>query len=186
MRSTFSVPFYYLRGGFHWFSAGCYDSRPHSWSSGGTIGSRDFSFVFCRRQSTLLSSQIINLEKPTMTFSPGTSDKARGAIQNILGIQVVPKFEKYLGMPAVVGRLKKDLFSFLKDRVWGQIKRWNERDFFMAGREVLIKAVLQAIPTYVMSCFLLPCSILQDIEKLVRQFWWSGGDSRSMHWLSWA
>lgn len=106
------------------------------------------------------SGQIINLDKSTMTFSPGMQPKARADVQAVLGIQVVDKFEKYLGMPAVVGRLKYEVFSFLKDQVWDRIKRWNERDFSMAGREGLIKAVLQAIPTYVMSAFyyLLRCS----------------------------
>lgn len=132
------------------------------------------------------SCQIINLDKSTMVFSAGTSGTARTAIQNVLGIQVVPKFDKYLGMPAVVGRSKKAVFEFIKDRVWERIKQWNERDFSMASREVLIKAVLQAIPTYVMSCFLLPSSIVEDIEKLVRQFWWGGGKSSSLHWLSWS
>lgn len=55
----------------------------------------------------------------------------------------------------------------------------------MAGREILIKAVLQAIPTYVMSCFLLPTSLILDLEKMVKQYWWGGGDSNSMHWVSW-
>lgn len=40
----------------------------------------------------------------------------------------------------------------------------------MAGREILMKAVLQAIPTYVMSCFLIPTTLLKDIEKMVRQY----------------
>lgn len=120
-----------------------------------------------------------------MTFIPGTVESTRLEIQNLLGIQVVPKFDKYLGMPAVVGRSKKEVFGYLKDRVWDRIKRWNDRDFSMPGREVLIKAVLQAIPTYVMSCFLLPSSILQDIEKIVRQFWWRSGESRSIYWLPW-
>lgn len=85
----------------------------------------------------------------------------------------------------MVGRSKKDVFAFLKDRVWDRVKRWNERDFSMAGREVLIKAVLQAIPTYVMSCFRLPTTLLQDIEVLVCRFWWGGVAEHSLHWLPW-
>lgn len=131
------------------------------------------------------SGQIINLDKSTMTFSAGTTDTTRMAIQQVLGIQVVPKFDKYLGMPVVVGRSKMAVFEFVKDRVWGRIQRWNEKDFSMAGREILIKAVLQAIPTYVMSCFLLPSFIIQDIEKLVRQFWSGDGNSGGLQWLSW-
>lgn len=55
----------------------------------------------------------------------------------------------------------------------------------MVGREVLIKAVLQAIPTYVMSYFLLPTTLIQDLEKLVQKYWWGGNDSKGMKWLSW-
>lgn len=55
----------------------------------------------------------------------------------------------------------------------------------MAGREILIKVVLQAIPTYVMSCFLLPVTLIQDMEKIVRKYWWSRHEAKSLHWLSW-
>lgn len=136
-------------------------------------------------QYAQVSGQVINLEKSTMTFSPGTSQDDREAIQQVLGIQVVPQFEKYLGMPAVVGRSKKEVFNFVKDRVWDRVKRWSGRDFSMAGREVLIKAVLQAIPTYVMSCFLLPSTLLNDIEIIVRRFWWGENANTSLHWLPW-
>lgn len=109
----------------------------------------------------------------------------RTQIQGVLGIQIVEKFDKYIGLPAVVGRSKKEVFNFLKDRVWDRIRGWHERDFSMAGREVLIKAVLQAVPTYVMSCFLLPLSLVQEIEQMVRQYWWGGNNTKSLNWLAW-
>lgn len=54
----------------------------------------------------------------------------------------------------------------------------------MAGRDVLIKAVLQAIPTYIMSCFLIPKTILEEMESLVKQFWWSGCGGKRMAWMA--
>lgn len=131
------------------------------------------------------SGQIINLEKSSMTFGAGTIPEARDVVHAVLGIPVVEKFEKYLGMPGVVGRSKMEVFGFLKDRVWSRIQKWNDRDFSKAGREILIKDVLQAIPTYVMSCFLLPVTLMQDIKKMIRQYWWGGSKSRSLHWLPW-
>lgn len=54
-----------------------------------------------------------------------------------------------------------------------------------ARNEVLMKAVLQAIPTYIMSCFALPKSLVNSIEAAIRAFWWGSGDKRKMAWLSW-
>lgn len=55
----------------------------------------------------------------------------------------------------------------------------------MAGREVLIKSVLQAIPTYVMSCFKLPQTILEEVEKIIRRYWWGSKKARWIYWLAW-
>ena len=54
------------------------------------------------------------------------------------------------------------------------------------GREVLIKSVIQVIPTYAMSCFKLPTTLCHEIEILVRKFWWGQrGDQRKVHWVRW-
>jgi hypothetical protein len=41
-----------------------------------------------------------------------------------------------------------------------------------SAREVLIKSIAQAIPTYVMGVFKLPFSVCDDLTKLIRDYWW--------------
>ena len=55
-----------------------------------------------------------------------------------------------------------------------------------AGKEVLIKSVIQAIPTYTMSCFKLPRGLVKELEILIRKFRWGyNGDNRKVHWVKW-
>ena len=50
------------------------------------------------------------------------------------------------------------------------------------GREVLIKAVVQAIPTFAMGCFKLPVGLCHDIEMLTWKFCWGEfGEHRKIH-----
>jgi hypothetical protein len=58
--------------------------------------------------------------------------------------------ERYLGLPVHVGRSKGGTFAYLKDRIWNRIQGWKEKFLSWAGKEVLIKAVAQAIPTFAM------------------------------------
>ena len=51
---------------------------------------------------------------------------------------------------------------------------------------MLLKAVIQAIPTYSMGCFKLPISLCNEIVSLVKKFWWGQrGDRRKIHWVKW-
>ena len=61
-----------------------------------------------------------------------------------------------------------------------------EQSLSAEGKEVLIKAVAQAIPTYSMSCFRLPRGLCEHINSVLRQFWWGSKEGRrKTSWVAW-
>lgn len=116
--------------------------------------------------------QKINSKKTTTFFSGNVSNAAKSQIQNLLGVPEIKEYEKYLGLLAVVGRNKRASLNFIKDHVWGKLQGWKEKLLSQAGKEFLHKAVVQAILTFAMSFFRLLVGLCQDIEALVRRFWW--------------
>ncbi|MCH80360.1 replication protein A 70 kDa dna-binding subunit, partial [Trifolium medium] len=133
------------------------------------------------------SGQAINLQKSEFYCSRNVSAEVREAIASQLGVTQVLGTGKYLGLPSMIGRSKKSTFKFIKDRIWRKINSWSSRHLSQAGREVMIKSILQSIPTYVMSIFLIPSTLVEEIEKMLNSFWWghNGRNGRGIHWLSW-
>ena len=91
-------------------------------------------------------------------------------IINMLDVPEIKQYEKYLGLPSFVGRSKKASLYYVKERVWSKIKGWKEKLLSQASREVLLKAMVQAISTYLMSCFKLPTTLCNEIEIMIRKF----------------
>ena len=159
----------------------------------------DDSLLFCRASiqecthiQTLLatyeedSGQQRNREKTTLFFSKNTDIEVQDSIKDLLGIPKIKQYEKYFGLPSFMGRRKKASLAYIKDRIWPKIQGWKEKLFSQAGREVLLKAVIQAIPAYSMSCFKLPNTLCQEIEIMIRKFWWGQrGIRRRIHWVKW-
>lgn len=79
------------------------------------------------------------------------------------------------------------MFNFLKDRVSHRIQGWCNKLLSKGGKTVLIKNVAQTIPSYCMSCFKVPKSLCQEIERMMNQYWWSstGTSSEGIKWLGW-
>ncbi|XP_021719169.1 uncharacterized protein LOC110686870 [Chenopodium quinoa] len=98
------------------------------------------------------------------------SDDVVYEIISILGVKKVARHEKYLGLPTIIGRSKKVVFSCLKERIWKKMQGWKEKLLSQAGREVLIKAVAQAIPTYMMGLFRIPEGLISEIHSMIARF----------------
>ena len=43
---------------------------------------------------------------------------------------------------------------------------------------MLIKAVPQAIPVYIMGVFKLPLSLCDELSKIIRDFWWGSENGK--------
>ena len=51
---------------------------------------------------------------------------------------------------------------------------------------MLIKSVIQAIPTYTIGCFKIPLGLCNEIEAMIKIFWWrQQGDRRKIYWVKW-
>jgi len=74
------------------------------------------------------------------------------------------KIGKYLRIPSDWGQTKKDMFAWVLARVEKKLEGWKEKLISKAGKAILIKTVVQALPQYAMSLFKIPISICWAIE----------------------
>jgi hypothetical protein len=159
----------------------------------------DDSILFCReteeeaRQIKQIistyqqaSGQLVNYNKSEILFSKRVSTQVKTAINSILPMRVVDNFSKYLGQPTVIGRSKIQTFNYIQDMVWKKLKGWKGKNLSFAGRGTLIKTVAQAIPTYLMSSFLLLRGICDQLDRMISSFWWGNNvDKRKIHRINW-
>jgi hypothetical protein len=65
------------------------------------------------------------------------------------------------------------------------LSNWKIKFLSQAGKKVILKAVVQAIPTYSMWVFQLSISLCKEINKLMKNFLWSHLSNNSkIHWLN--
>lgn len=132
------------------------------------------------------SGQAINLNKSAITFGSRVHESTKTRLRSILNIHNDGGCGKYLGLPEVVGRKKKEIFDFILEKIKNRTRGWSNKYLSEAGKEILLKTIAAAIPVYPMNVFKLPRGVCEEIEKLFAEYWWSKGTGRrSMHWLSW-
>uniref|UniRef100_A0A803PSV0 Reverse transcriptase n=1 Tax=Cannabis sativa TaxID=3483 RepID=A0A803PSV0_CANSA len=159
----------------------------------------DDSFVFldatpteCRcmksilEEYSFLSGQQINLMKSDLCLGSRIKEADGIMLATDLEVKLMDCHTKYLGLPATVRRRKKEVFDSIRTKIWDKLQKSKANLFSQADREVLIKVVIQAIPTYVMSCFCLPKELIKDIYPMMARFWWGSSESKNkIHWVKW-
>ena len=116
------------------------------------------------------SGQCINLEKSSAYFSSNVSVEQKAWIIDKLKVKAVERFDSYLRLPTLIGWRKYDSFAFLKERVWKKIQDWKGKLLSKGGKEILIKAVAQSIPTYMMGVFQLPEKLCDELDAMCAKF----------------
>lgn len=130
--------------------------------------------------------QMVYKQKSAIFFSENCGQGDREVVHNSLQIQVKVLGEKYHGLPTIVWEVSDGVFNYVLDRTRNFICGWSENLLSCAGREVLIKANAQAVPTYSMSCFRLLAPVCWKTTTYISNYWWgSSMDNHKIHWLRW-
>nr|GEV13563.1 RNA-directed DNA polymerase, eukaryota [Tanacetum cinerariifolium] len=121
-----------------------------------------------------MSGLLPNCSKSTVFFE-NVRDGCRRKILGIMPFKEGTLPVRYLGVPLISKRLYVKDFHVLIDKARKRILDWKNKSLSFAGRLQLIKSVISSMQVYWASMFILPVSISNDIEKLMRDFLWNFG-----------
>ncbi|CAN1153186.1 LINE-1 retrotransposable element ORF2 protein [Linum perenne] len=140
----------------------------------------------CHDRFCLASGQLVSLDKSRVFFSKNTQGASRRNICRSLGIAETTDLGRYLGVPVIHGRVRKDTFSYILERIDKKLDGWKRNTLSLAGCVTLAQSVLNSLPSYAMQTVALPASILNAIDCRIRRFVWGGSnDQRKIHLVSW-
>ncbi|CAL1398685.1 unnamed protein product [Linum trigynum] len=130
-----------------------------------------------------ITGQEVNINKSSVFFSANVPSEDKTSITDHIGFSSSNCHSKYLGVPTEWGNSKKETFQFLIQRMEKMGEAWKSLLLSHGGKEVLLKAVIQAIPSYIMYLFHLPVSLTKKMDSLLTNFFWSGSMQKSsLHW----
>jgi hypothetical protein len=98
------------------------------------------------------SGQRLNKEKTSIFFSRNTLPDVKQTMLDLMGILETRRYNMYLGLPALVSKSRSQAFKSINDRVWKRLQEYKLKFLLQARKEVLLKAVIQAVAC-VCSCF---------------------------------
>ena len=84
---------------------------------------------------------------------------------------------KYLGVPIVKTKSKSSDWNPIVEKIKNKISGWGTAWLNLAGKVVLIKAIMNSYMLYQCSLLLAPGKIINQIEALLKSFLWNGGNN---------
>ena len=115
---------------------------------------------------------MVSEAKCSIFFSPNVDVEVKAEICTELNITSEALSDKYLGLPSMVGLDRSDSFVHLLERIIKRLENWNEKFLSLGGKEILLEAVIQAIPVFAMSVFQISKKLCKEMTDAMSIFWW--------------
>lgn len=113
---------------------------------------------------------MINFQKSEIFFNKNTPSNVKDNISSLLCVSECLGLGNYLGMPSMIGKKKKAIFNYMRDKIWKKINHWSGKHLSKVRREMLIMSMAQAIPSYCRSTFLLPSTLEEETQRMLNSF----------------
>ena len=92
----------------------------------------------------------------------------------------------YLGLPLGGNPKACGFWDPVVERISSRLDGWQKAYLSFGGRITLIQSCLTHLPSYFLSLFKIPASVAAKIERLQRDFLWSGvGEGKRDHLVRW-
>ncbi|XP_059068658.1 uncharacterized protein LOC131859127 [Cryptomeria japonica] len=109
----------------------------------------------------------------TLLFGLAFMREAQSRLSRYWGFSVGPFPCKYLGLPFYTGSEKHNFWERVSGAISSKILSWSHKWSTFSGKIVLIKAVLNVIPIYLLSILKAPKKIVGALHSIVRSFLWN-------------
>ena len=141
------------------------------------------SLMSCLNSYCSWSGQSISIEKSGIFFSKGVHGNFKNQLKSIWGFKTLPENTKYLGIPLFLSNNKRRDFKYLKENLEAKTSSWKCKSLSWMGKATLIKSVALAIPSYTMAVCKLPKGLCEEMDAIVRRFWW-GPRKETLHYFT--
>ncbi|KAJ0589501.1 putative reverse transcriptase zinc-binding domain-containing protein [Helianthus annuus] len=93
---------------------------------------------------------------------------------------------KYLGLVVGANMNRVRNWQPVMDVFHSRPAKWKSHLLSIGGRVVLIKSVLESLPSYYFSLYKAPKKVINDLESIIKRFLWGGSvEERKLHWVAW-
>jgi hypothetical protein len=124
----------------------------------------------------------INSDKSMIWFSRRTTQRERNLVLHIFPANEPNDSTTYLGYPMPKGKITSKHYSRMEALTMEKFNGWKVGTLSQAGRLILVKHVLLALPIYYMGARLLPKMVLTRLVAAIRRFFW--GKTHQTHYLA--
>jgi len=107
-------------------------------------------------------------------------------LASILGCSVGEFPATYLGLPLGAKYKSTAIWGRVIEKFEKKLASWKMQYLSTGGRLTLINSVLDSIPTYYMQLFPIPGKVLEQLDKIRRDFLWEGNSEKhKYHLVEW-
>lgn len=94
-------------------------------------------------------------------------------------LKASPSIDKYLSIVSIISRSRINAFKWIGNIKGNKLGNQKYKFLSTVRKKILIKFVLQAMPTYNTSVFLLPKNLCHQLHSLFVKFWWDSQNNYS-------